>query len=69
VSVQFLIEYVGISKTLAYRLVREVTIPSVRFENRVLIPRDELITFMEGQTTFDQGGMMTTANDTPRKIS
>ena len=38
----------GISKDLAYELVRTGDIPSVRFGRRVLVPKRQLVALVEG---------------------
>lgn len=38
----------GISRTLAYALVREGVVPSIRLGRRLLVPRRRLMTLVEG---------------------
>ena len=39
----------GISISSAYELMREDGFPSIRIGNRLIVPKDKLITWIEGQ--------------------
>ena len=39
----------GISRSLAYELVRQGEIPSIRLGRRLVIPRQRLLAFIEGE--------------------
>ena len=43
----------GISRGLAYELVRQGRLPSVRLGRRILVPRAALVAFLDQQATTD----------------
>lgn len=46
-------ELLGISRTLAYDLVRRGTIPSLRLGRRIVVPRHTLLTLLDAEAAQD----------------
>jgi excisionase family DNA binding protein len=46
-SVQEAAEQLGIGRTLAYELIREGRLPSIKLGNRRLVPHSDLVAFLE----------------------
>ena len=53
ISVQELHEYLGISKSLTYRLLSGHVIPSVKIGRRLFVPRAQLIAFVHASLEGD----------------
>lgn len=50
-SVTEIAEILGVGRNMAYALIREGSIRSIRAKSRILIPRSELIRYLDGSAT------------------